>query len=254
MRIFLLVLMQVDTFCASQWLFIAMIGAYALVALSLSSADNLAIQKLSERRGEFERSYESRKEERLNAVEAAGIGSLGDPSKEWYYPAGSGEYRLWLIGSGPDSTLVCQSWHGKKTTTDWVIKLKEGPKTTKKRGTLMKLLARNGCAVASKLTPAQSKLLSQVKPYIGFTEGRGPYTGDVYTWFVKSDGKSAKGYYHCTPDPTYLPGGAVSTEMIKVLGSPPILSEESEFMGFKDQKFWHGPGKFTAEYGSEFKF
>lgn len=222
-----------------------------VVAALTSQADRLA--DLSKARGAFEADYLSPGREDLRVVENLGTSNLGNPGREWFFPAGSAAFRVWIADYGDSGHLVYQTRHGKHTTTDWVLRLKKGGRPGKASGTLSKMLRARRFTVNSPISKGQRALLAKVRPFLGITEGRGPYQGEIFLWFVQPSGLASTGYFHCVPEPL-IEDGATYSDMSEVLLNPPVLPEEARFMGVKREGLWHGPGKFKATYETEFKF
>lgn len=208
---------------------------------------------LSKARGAFEADYLSPGREDLRIVENLGTSNLGNPGREWFYPAGSAAFRVWIADYGDSGYFVYQSRHKKFTTTDWVLRLRKGGQPGEARGTLSKMLKERRFTVASPISKQQRGILGKVRPFLGMTEGRGPYQGEIFMWFVDTKGAATKGYYHCVPVPL-VQGGATYSDMNDILRDPPVMPEEARFMGVKRDVLWHGPGRFEATYETEFRF
>src|SRR5688572_22287086 len=105
-----------------------MTPAVLLLVFTQTPQQTAKLAVLSKARGAFEKTYVSPRLKRLQVTENLGTNGLGNARRSWYFPAGSASHRVWLVSYGDTGALVYQSWHGKRTTTDWVLPLAHGLK------------------------------------------------------------------------------------------------------------------------------
>lgn len=197
------------------------------------------LERLSAERGVFGNNQFRPKTEKLRALERLGTNNLGNPYREWYFPAGSSSMMIWLINWNDDTgALVKQSVRGGKTYVDWVLDLryepeKFGPKPT---GTLSMILWHLGYELAEKASKEQKALLDVVQGYAGFAYGRGP-VDDLYTWYVYPDGGLRPYFTAFEPAYNHSSDGSYSPKP-DVYRFPPVTQEEAAGMGIDTFDGW----------------
>jgi len=219
-----------------------------IAGVSQTPAQQARLSAVSKARGAFERNYVTPRSERLQVIEGLGTSGLGNPGRSWYFPAGSASHRVWIVTYGEGGALVYQSWRGKKTTTDWVLDLADGRRGAQANGTVSRMIADLDMRVKGRISPAQQRVLNAKRAYVGMTEGRGPYQGELYTWFEPSVAPRTRRSHWWRCDPSVAqPNGSVTMDMGRVLYAPPILPEEARLMGVRLASIWKGSGKYKAE-------
>jgi hypothetical protein len=238
----------------------AVIAFTAFLSPPAINHDEAKLDNLSAARGQFVKLYRSSKKKRLQVTENLGTTGLGNPYRDWYFPAGSSSYQIWIVtyqachltdGRGRETNvprsgaLVYKSWHGRYSTTDWVVDLVDG-KTKNVKGTIGKLLDKSNLKVKGKLTAAQTRLLKASHPYIGFDEDPRPGGNFLLMRFVSSNGESSKDTYGCDSLRS-MTGSSLGGYRESVLYNLPILPEEAQFMGIHRNDIWRGKGKYYIE-------
>lgn len=206
-----------------------------------SCSPELRFQSLSDRRSAFHSSYRPSTNTKLRIIENLGTYGLGNPYGTFYYPAGSGEYRIWIVDNRDDTGyLVYQSWHGSHTTTDWAFPLVKKSGKERLLGTINRLVLGRGFRIKGRPTKAQLAALSVMEPFIRIDEGHVIDAGEFYVQMLSETTDTVGKEYHCIPQASYA-----------FYEHPPIVPAEALWMGSRIKEPWIGKADYDVEPWTE---